>query len=501
MKKITQPRTGEAFFLSYDAIGNGSLYESNGKGEALVPKSKPLAIYIDDINKTYLGSINKSDHIYGEGDLLENIVFPGHYYVYVLINPKTKEPFYVGKGSTNRVNKHFQRNSDEGYQVGIGGAKIIEADANTDLIDKNKYIDELLSEGYNKADIARVIAREVNQDAAFAIEALLIKYHYGLEQLTNKDLGKYSSNFRDHNNRNYIDNFDLPTDHEGNFIYSASTKTREKCYVYILQHPETKEVLYVGKGTENRIQQHFKDVNNQDLSSEKLKMLKGLLEDNWQPKDIGRVIAWVEKDDTAFFLESFYLRFISGTSDLANATSGHHLFRFRAKGDWQPRHGFDLPVIISPGAKRVELLDLFVGSGLDQCLKEVEEEVEKLIPNYGLRFGPPCVRGAGELVIEAIVDEKIPILVTIRYQRRYQIQLWWRTKAQRQWIVDHFTMLNAYPLRRKDDYYFPTAWRGNFNMTTDPKEAARRVKQVVDLVRINSLEELRRRKELMELVK
>jgi hypothetical protein len=499
MKQLTQPRTDKTFFLSHDAIGNRSLYESKVKDGELVPKSKPLAIYVNDTNKTYLGSTIKSNNIYGESDLLSNIVFPGQYYVYVLIDPRINKPFYIGKGSTNRVNEHFQLNN-EGYHVGVDGAVIIEADTNTDLIDKNKYIKELITEGYSKADIARVIAREVTQDVAFAIETLVIKYHYGIKQLTNKDLGKYSYNFRDHNDRDYIASFDLPTDLKGNFIYSASTKTKEKCYVYILQHPETEEVFYVGKGTKNRIQQHFKDANSQDLSSEKLKMLKGLLENNWQPKDIGRVIAWVEQDDTAFFLESFHLRFISESSDTTNATSGHHLFRFRTKGDWQPRHGFDLPIIISPGARRVELLDLFVGSGLDQCLKEVEEEVQKLIPNYGLRFGSPCVRGAGELVIECIVDGKIPLLITTRFQRRFQIMLWPKTQDQRQWIIKHFTMLNAYPLRRSDDVFFPTVWKGNFNMIADPKEAALRVKKVVDLVTIKSLDELKTREELMELV-
>jgi hypothetical protein len=161
--------------------------------------------------------------------------------------------------------------------------------------------------------------------------------------------------------------------------------------------------------------------------------------------------------------------------------------------------GFDLPIIISPGAKRIELLDLFIGDGLDELLKDVEDEIKELIPEYGLKFGSPYVKGAGELVIEALVDNKIPLIVSTRFAKRFQIILWCNKKSQKEWMTEHFRNLNI-RMRRKDNLFFPTAWKGVANMTSDPKEAALRVKKVVDLVRIQSICELDSRDDLREIL-
>ena len=75
------------------------------------------------------------------------------YYVYLLVDPETEEPFYVGKGKENRVFAHINQDIKEDS-------------------DKLKY-QEIQRIGSDK--VKHIIVRHgLSESAAFAVEASLI---------------------------------------------------------------------------------------------------------------------------------------------------------------------------------------------------------------------------------------------------------------------------------------------------------------------------------------
>jgi len=77
------------------------------------------------------------------------------YYVYLLINPETKTPFYVGKGEGNRVFDHL----DEAKQGKKGTDKLDEIQS---ILKKNKTVDHV------------IVRHGLNGKTAYQIEASLI---------------------------------------------------------------------------------------------------------------------------------------------------------------------------------------------------------------------------------------------------------------------------------------------------------------------------------------
>lgn len=96
------------------------------------------------------------------------------YYVYLLIDPRTDKPFYVGKGHGNRVNQH------------VLGA--LETDL--DEVKKLKRIHEIINDDL---EVGHIIVRHgLSSDAAFEVECALIDY-IGMSNLTNIVSGHYSA--------------------------------------------------------------------------------------------------------------------------------------------------------------------------------------------------------------------------------------------------------------------------------------------------------------------
>lgn len=119
-------------------------------------------------------------------------------------------------------------------------------------------------------------------------------------------------------------------------------------------------------------------------------------------------------------------------------------------------------------------------------------EIKNAFPN--LSFDPPKVLDSTELGIEADVGDSgnqsgARIKIFIR-RKKIQIELRWRKKSQREWIITHFTQLGAYPLRRADDVFFPDKWRGSENMTENIQESIRRVKLMLEIVSAQNRKEL-----------
>jgi len=133
------------------------------------------------------------------------------FYVYALIDPKTNKPFCIGKGKDDRIKQHFSEAEEYWGISDINSAA--EIDEN-DLqgftnVDKLAKIRELFSEGYKYQDIARIIAKNLDEESAFTIEAFLIRSIYGIDNLTNMVAGKHSERFRPHDNWNLLHGYDL----------------------------------------------------------------------------------------------------------------------------------------------------------------------------------------------------------------------------------------------------------------------------------------------------
>jgi len=147
------------------------------------------------------------------------------YYVYALIDPTNgNKPFYIGKGIDNRLKSHFREalssgktyieNEDENIEIDIGiiAENEMEEYKNQQAESlKIKKLRELFNYGYDYDNIARILAKDLDEPIAFALESFLIKTIYGFEDLTNKVEGEHSERFRPYNNWECIVGFDLPS--------------------------------------------------------------------------------------------------------------------------------------------------------------------------------------------------------------------------------------------------------------------------------------------------
>ncbi len=134
------------------------------------------------------------------------------------------------------------------------------------------------------------------------------------------------------------------------------------------------------------------------------------------------------------------------------------------------------------------MLDGMLGEGLSRPLLAIQARFPDL------KFCPPKVLDSADLGIEAdIVPNEggagARLKIFIR-RTRIQVELRPRRKAQREWIKAHFTRLNAYPLRRRDDVFFPDAWRGPDRMANDVEEATLRVTQILEIINARRRDDL-----------
>ena len=92
------------------------------------------------------------------------------YYVYRLVDPRTLQTFYVGKGCNDRVCQH------------VRDVKSLLVDNNEDEMSlKSQQIAEILSEGKNVISI--IHRRGLTENEAFEVEAALIDAYPGLTNL------------------------------------------------------------------------------------------------------------------------------------------------------------------------------------------------------------------------------------------------------------------------------------------------------------------------------
>ena len=417
--------------------------------------------------------------------------------MYALLDPRTQIPFYVGKGTSNRVVGHF-------FGVGEKPEDIVNKSKNQGESEKLRTIRELNALGHKSQDIARVLARNISEDVAFTLEGILIKSIYGRSPSGLKNIkdGQHTERFRDKMNWDHINGYDLSTDSNGNFLQDNGKHLSGKFYVYVLRHPETGRIFYIGKGKGKRLCDHFDNAKSNTIGKEidRLDEIRGLFMANYQPRDVGRIVARVKSEMIAFMIESFYIKSLVGFKNLHNIQPGHLSGLFRSYGDWQLRIGFDIPLVVQKGQPRDELKDIFLGEGLDIELQEVIDNIAEREPKHCLAFSPVKVVGAGELAVLANIPGVHPdvfLRIQIRAARRIQVMLQPKGRLGEKWVKDHFTRLSAYPLKRKDNMFIAQPWWG-LKVTSSVAVAADRALELIKLSTILRREDLGSLESLLE---
>lgn len=92
-------------------------------------------------------------------------------------------------------------------------------------------------------------------------------------------------------------------------------------YVYSLVDPRNNKVFYIGKGTGNRIFAHIQGIAEKNRKSEKIEMIKDIL--NNKLDVIHFIVRHGLTEKEAFEIESAIIDFI-GVENLTNIVSGHH---------------------------------------------------------------------------------------------------------------------------------------------------------------------------------
>lgn len=123
------------------------------------------------------------------------------YYVYVLIDPRDNEVFYVGKGQGERA---FQHERDVISQINkLSADEVIEFEHN-----KEERIKDILSCSLKVS--AFVIGRYNTQVESLAVESTLIKWVYGFDELTNKVHGHGHDSIRAKDDYSELPCIDVP---------------------------------------------------------------------------------------------------------------------------------------------------------------------------------------------------------------------------------------------------------------------------------------------------
>jgi hypothetical protein len=109
-------------------------------------------------------------------------------------------------------------------------------------------------------------------------------------------------------------------------------------YVYVLMHPITKEVIYIGKGKGTRMQQHSREVKlkmaiGENPTTTKHQKIKEIMDLSGELLEL--VIARFETECEAFAVESTLIKWVYGFDALTNAIHGHGSEFIREKNNFE----------------------------------------------------------------------------------------------------------------------------------------------------------------------
>lgn len=162
------------------------------------------------------------------------------FYVYELVDPRSDEVFYVGKGQGQRGNQHVMEvRRDHNLEGG-----------------KRERIKEIIDSGM-EAEV-RVVGRFEEESDAFAVEATLITWVYGVDNLTNVQTGHGSTTIRKKGYLGTLEGLDIPwANRADRFYLDAMSQAREEKDIQQL-------LRYLKEFMEAELSIEFSELDNSD---------------------------------------------------------------------------------------------------------------------------------------------------------------------------------------------------------------------------------------------
>ena len=151
-------------------------------------------------------------------------------------------------------------------------------------------------------------------------------------------------------------------------------------YVYILMHPSTKEVIYVGKGKGTRMQQHSREVKSkmaigEALTTAKHQKIKEIIDFSGELLEF--VVARFETEDEAFAVEATLIKWAYGFDSLTNAVHGRGSEYIREENNFEQSEYLDIqaPVRSNDGSYRDANIAALQASGAYALMTEIKMQL------------------------------------------------------------------------------------------------------------------------------
>lgn len=150
-------------------------------------------------------------------------------------------------------------------------------------------------------------------------------------------------------------------------------------YVYALMNKATYEIFYIGKGQDNRVFQHVKEVKRGVIETAKQNMIATIEKSGTTVQQI--VIGRFDSESEAFAVESTLMHWGYGVDDLTNIASGHGSNFIRPKNNFhdlsQLEENRQRPFYVYALTDSENDTVFYVGKGKGKRYAQHQKEVER----------------------------------------------------------------------------------------------------------------------------
>lgn len=210
-------------------------------------------------------------------------------------------------------------------------------------------------------------------------------------------------------------------------------------YVYVLIDPRNSEVIYVGKGTGNRIAAHWGATRallaaDRELHSDKLGRLGAIAATGLEPTQL--VVGRYETEEEAYAVEATLIEWVYGFDRLTNAVRGHGCRLIRPRGSVDLIPGIDVPAAerINDGSFKREKVEGLAAADVYSLMGEIESALQAegfRVRDFSLREDRAFDPGESNGCLARIVEVgDIDLAISITKRRRPSISVLTTTRTR-----------------------------------------------------------------------